>query len=102
MSEFWSDLAWALIDNDFIDEEIETIAPARQRRRQVEHKLVSALVKAKKWDGCKWIKSSKQLYPQQWCTVDQCRNPIHTYCVCDVGKWLCADHFTKHVIDQNT
>ena len=65
LSEFWSDLAWALIDNDFIDEEIETISPAKQRRRQVEHKLVSAPVKAKKWDGCKWIKSSKQRYPQQ-------------------------------------
>ena len=51
LGQFRSDLAWALIDNHFLDKNELPNEPKKKRSVVVEHVLISAPKKAKKWDG---------------------------------------------------
>ena len=68
----------------------------------IEHKLVTAPVGATNWDGQKWGKKGKLKYPQFICRGVGCKKAVRTYCLCNVGVWMCKDCFPEHIIDVNS
>ena len=104
LDEFRTDMACALIDNDYLkremwrDKEQETW---KVRRKLNEHRLVSAPCYAVNWDGKKWEKKGRLKYMQFTCKMEGCKKPVRTYCLCNMGSWLCKDCLAEHVIKVN-
>ena len=102
LMEFRSELAWGLIDNDYLDSDEEVEPEKKKKRRRIEHKMLSASKRCVKFDGQRWIKKGKLDYPQFICRVNGCKQAIRTYCQCDVGRWLCKDCFSIHIVEEVT
>ena len=60
--EFRTNLAWALIENDYLDKEKAVESNKRRKRAGVEYILRTTPKKAKNWDGQKCI------FLRQWTT----------------------------------
>ena len=101
LQEFRSDFAWALIDNQFLNDTEEAGRQKRAKRHVTKCKLESAPPFAKRKIGGKWDKSCKQKYQQYACTTFGCKKKVRTYCVCDVGSWLCQSCFIDHVVNTD-
>ena len=67
LAEFRTEFAWALVNNEYMDKEEVRELEGKKKRVAVEHKLVTAPKRAKKWDGLRWMKSTTMEYPQFWC-----------------------------------
>ena len=105
LNEFRLGLAWALIENEYLKREEGGEEEEEQRnirRRVVEHRLETAPKRSVKYDGKNWIKKGKLDYPQFTCRMAGCKKAVRTYCVCNVGEWLCKDCFVNHIVEQNT
>ena len=100
LMEFRTKLAWALIENEYLDKAEATEVKNKRKKAGVDHVLRTAPKRAKNWDGQKWDLSAKMDYPQFWCRMKGCRKSIRTYCQCNVGSWLCKDCFPEHIMEQ--
>ena len=101
LQEFRSELAWELIDNTFLNDENEKHKTGRPKRHIIDHKLETAPPFAKKICKGKWDKTCKQRYQQFACKSFQCSKKVRTYCICDVGKWMCQSCFVNHIITDS-
>ena len=57
LGEFWTDLAWALIDNDYLKREMgkgNKQDKIKTRKSLTEHMLVYVPCYAVRWDGTEW------------------------------------------------
>ena len=97
LQEFRSHLGWALIDNSFLTNTDSPTANRVTRRRVTKHKLATAPQHAKKFENGKCDLSSSWTYQQYLCRTPGCTKKIRTYCICDVGKWLCNSCFAEHI-----
>lgn len=104
--QFCRNFALALIDNDYLKEEMgeRSVGQRRRRRsgRNVSHDPLSAPLHASKWDGQKWICKSKSKYQQFVCSGRGCKVQVRAYCSCNPSRWLCQSCHTDHVIDSVT
>ena len=94
--DFRGELGWALIDNEFIEEQPSPEKERPTRRRIVIHDKKVAPPHAKKFIGGKWDTSAKAKYQQYVCRTPGCKAQIRTYCVCTPGMWLCDSCFIDH------
>ena len=76
LAEFWSELVWGLIDNEYLDSDTESEPEPTKKRRRIEHKLLTAPKRCVKFDGRRWIKRGKLDYPQFICRVNGCKQAI--------------------------
>ena len=99
--QFRKHFAWALIYNDFIDE--ENCERRESKRKKIEqHKLEKPPPFSRSYIDGKWTKGAKKPYQQYKCRTVGCKKQVRTYCSCTVGHWLCSDCFVKHCIECNT
>ena len=96
--DFRKRLAFALIRNEYLQEEIEK--ESREKRKfQGEHKIVTAPCYCGKFERGEWVKNCKQAYQNYPCRTPKCKKRIRTMCSCDLGVWMCADCHVLHVLD---
>ena len=100
MIEFCQNFAWAMIHNDFIEEENSERIHDTRRRNEM-HKLLKAPTGCKSYVGGKWIKNASKKYQQYKCRTHGCKKQIRTYCACNVGHWMCQECYLNHCIEVN-
>ncbi len=99
---FCHTLAWELVDNNFINSEIERQKEV-QRRLRNQHNILLVPKHANGWDERSWIKKSKIAVPTihlQGCERKKCaqsNNKSQTYCTCAPRKWMFKACHLEHI-----
>ena len=99
---FRSRLAWSLIMNEFRDTSDPSTTRSKRKVVTETHELKSAPPHAKRWLGTKWDLTCSQDYQQHRCKWPGCKKKVRTYCLCNVGHWMCKSCFVEHVLDVET
>jgi len=98
--KFWKNFAWALIYNDYIEE--ENSERRESKRKKVDHqKLVKAPPNSKTYVDRKWEKTRKKEQKYK-CRTVKYQNQICTYCIYTIGHWIGGDCVIKHLVEYNT
>ena len=98
MLEFRKQLAYELIENDYLEKE-EAAMRRRSTRIQegIGHGLLS-LPPFKKFVGTKVVTSMSK-YPPKKCNY--CKGEVRTYCRCTPGVHLCSHCLAEHIHDAD-
>ena len=91
---FRKKLAWELIHNKYIQEEVkEGIRQSRRRSVNLDHEYVTLPTNSKFSNGC--IATSNMKFAQFKCKT--CTKKIRTYCRCTPGVMRCIECYANHV-----
>ena len=98
MLELWKQLAYELIENDYLEKE-EAVMCHRSTRIQegIGHGLLS-LPPFKTFVGTKVV-TSRSKYPPKKCNY--CKREVHMYCRCTPGVHLCSHCLAEHIHDAD-
>lgn len=109
---FRKDLAFSLIYNQYLTEEVNPLSPcspsspSKRPRLRSGHQLLTKPPYTGTWNGNMWNKS-KVPYQQYLCSNTKCsssksegRAQVRTYCSCNVGKFLCHKCWGEHLTSE--
>jgi hypothetical protein len=97
--EFRRMLAWALINNPFI-EAVEEQEFEPDTTNYGEHDIGTAPNHASAYRNRSWVCEAKQPHQQYTCKWKGCSIRTRNYCVCTPGYWLCPSHIIKHAMAE--
>ena len=86
--DFRKKLAFALINNRYIEEENITVE-RKKRKMYGDHTLIRAPMYCGRFERGKWVKNCKQPYQNYPCKSEKCKNRVRTCCSCNMGIWMC-------------
>ena len=99
--EFRRRLAWEFIDNEFLppDYREDSGSDAGPVCLDNKHCIATAPPHASEYRCRQWFCNAAQKYQQYTCKRPGCKKVVRTYCPCNPGYWLCANHIVEHAID---
>ena len=101
LHQFRKRLAYALIDNKYINVEKAEAAVTRSMNPK-KHKLCRCPNFAKNYEDGRWNLTAKAMYQQHRCRGRGCKKMVRTYCACLPGVWMCGDCHPKHCYEVAT
>ena len=69
-ADFWSDLAWTLIDNTYLDDDDDIEPEKGEKRRMIDHRLLTSPKRSVKSDGQKRIQKGTLECLQFTCRIN--------------------------------
>ena len=84
------------LTDDCVPQDAPTSRRSARRLAEMDHKLESAPKKARKYLAGKWTLDDKKDYQAKTCTTKGCSVTVRTYCICNVGHWLCHECYAEH------
>jgi len=95
LHKFRKQLAFALIENDYLKREVAEGERARKCRTRKKHEYLRAPPYKSHIKNGRWV-SSKAKYQCHRCRVNKCSHQILHYWKSKENFWLCKEHFNKH------